>query len=100
MTITLAQETHQRAHHACNEAVRQSAECRPEEVLPFICECDRDSCCTTVWLPVDEYDEAREYALPILAAHHFAVEEDLPLSDALDALTTAWLQAGGLRSAA
>ncbi len=100
MTSTLAQETHQRAHRVCNEAVRQSADGRPEEVLPFICECDRDSCCATVWLPAAEYDYARGYALPILAAHHSALEAELPLADALDALVTAWLQTGGLRTAA
>lgn len=78
MTMTLAQETHQQAHRACNEEVRRSVEGQPEGVFPFICECNRDSCCTTVWLPVVEYDEAREYALPILARHHSALEEELP----------------------
>ena len=100
MSSTLAQETHQRAHRACNVTVRKSAGGRPAEVLPFICECNRHSCCATVWLPVAEYDEARAYALPILAAHHSALDEELPFSDALDALLPAWLRAVGLLSAA
>lgn len=100
MSITLAQETHQRAHRVCNEAVRKSADVRPAEVLPFICECDRAWCCATVWLPAAEYDYARGYALPILDSHHFALEAELPLSDALDALSTSWLQAGRLQVAA
>lgn len=100
MSITLAQETHQRAHRACNVTVRKSAGGRQTEVLPFICECNHDSCCATVWLPVAEYDEARAYALPILASHHSALDEELPVVDDLDALMPAWLRTGELLSAA
>lgn len=100
MTITVAQHTRQLAHRTCNETVRENAEGRPGELLPFICECERTTCCTTVWLGADEYDEARSYALPIIAPHHHAHDHELPLADALDAIGTALLQTDGFKQAA
>lgn len=105
--MTAAQETHQRAHRACNIGVRTSEAGRLEAVLPFICECNRAACCATVWLPVAEYDEARAYALPILARHHSALDDEPPAAadewsgaDLLDALRPDWLHTGALLSAA
>lgn len=73
MSIALVQETRSRAHRSCNEQVRGNA-LPGDEVLPFICECEAAACCATVWMSPREYDEARLYALPVLAAHHSALE--------------------------
>lgn len=73
MSIALVQETRSRAHRACNEQVRENA-LPSDRVLPFICECEAAACCATVWMTPAEYDEARLYALPVLAEHHSVLE--------------------------
>lgn len=73
MSIALVQETRSRAHRSCNAQVRGDA-LPGDAVLPFICECEAAACCATVWMTAREYDEARFYALPILAEHHSVLE--------------------------